>query len=92
MKVGITFDLKLTWLQQGLSHEQVAEFDSEETIAGIESALNELGFTTERIGNIIELTTALANNRRWDLVFNISEGYFGTGREAQVPTDRKSVV
>ncbi|HPK04616.1 MAG TPA: ATP-grasp domain-containing protein [Bacteroidales bacterium] len=86
MKVGITFDLKLTWLQQGLSHEQVAEFDSEETIAGIESALNELGFTTERIGNIIELTTALANNRRWDLVFNISEGYFGTGREAQVPT------
>ncbi|MGB4204661.1 MAG: ATP-grasp domain-containing protein [Bacteroidales bacterium] len=85
MKVGITFDLKSSWLQQGLSHEQAAEFDSEETIAGIESALNELGFTTERIGNIIELTKALASNKRWDLVFNISEGYFGTGREAQVP-------
>lgn len=85
MIVGLTYDLKSTWLAQGLTPEQVAEFDSEETIAGIESALNELGYQTERIGNIIELANALVSGKRWDLVFNIAEGYFGIGREAQVP-------
>jgi len=85
MIVGLTYDLKSTWLAQGLTHEQVAEFDSEETIAGIESALNELGYPTERIGNIIELANALVSGKRWNLVFNVAEGYYGIGREAQVP-------
>ena len=85
MITGLTYDLKTTYLQQGFSHEEVAEFDSEETITGIEAALNELGFRTERIGNIMELTRALAGNKRWDLVFNIAEGMYGIGRESQVP-------
>jgi D-alanine-D-alanine ligase len=85
MKIGLTYDLKATYLQQGFSHEEVAEFDTEETIAGIESTLNELGYQTERIGNIVELTNALASGKRWDLVFNIAEGLYGIGREAQVP-------
>jgi D-alanine-D-alanine ligase len=85
MIVGLTFDLKSTYLAQGFSTEEVAEFDSEETIAGIESTLNELGYQTERIGNIVELTQALASGKRWDLVFNIAEGFYGIGREAQVP-------
>lgn len=85
MLVGLTYDLKTTYLQQGFTPEQVAEFDSEETIAGIESALNESGFRTGRIGNILELAQALVKGERWDIVFNIAEGYFGIGREAQVP-------
>lgn len=85
MIVGLTFDLKTSYLEQGFSHEEVAEFDSEETISGIEQALKSLGYQTERIGNIIELTRALANGSSWDLVFNIAEGLYGMGREAQVP-------
>jgi D-alanine-D-alanine ligase len=85
MKIGLTYDLKATYLQQGFSPEEVAEFDTEETITGIESALNELGYQTERIGNIVELTNALASEKRWDMVFNIAEGLYGIGREAQVP-------
>jgi D-alanine-D-alanine ligase len=85
MIVGLTYDLKTTWLRQGFSPEEVAEFDSEETIAGIESTLNELGYQTERIGNILELASALVSGKRWDLVFNIAEGMYGLGREAQVP-------
>jgi len=85
MKIGLTYDLKTTYLQQGFSPEEVAEFDTEETIAGIESTLNELGYQTERIGNIVELTNALTSGTRWDLVFNIAEGLYGIGREAQVP-------
>lgn len=85
MIVGLTYDLKTTYLRQGFSHEDVAEFDSEETIAGIELALIALGYQTERIGNILELANALVSGKRWDLVFNIAEGMYGIGREAQVP-------
>jgi len=85
MIVGLTFDLKDTYLKQGFSKEEVAEFDSEETISGIESALNSLGYQTERIGNILELTAELSKGKRWDIVFNIAEGLHGLGREAQVP-------
>jgi D-alanine-D-alanine ligase len=85
MIVGLTFDLKDTYLKQGFSKKEVAEFDSEETIFGIENTLNILGHQTERIGNIIDLTHALVKGDRWDLVFNIAEGLFGMGREAQVP-------
>lgn len=85
MIIGLTFDLKDTYLKQGFSKEEVAEFDTEETISGIENALNSLGYQTERIGNIVELTHALAAGKRWDIVFNIAEGLYGIGREAQVP-------
>ena len=85
MTIGLTYDLKATYLEQGFSHEEVAEFDSEETISGIEKALHALGYRTERIGNIMELTQALVEEKRWDLVFNIAEGLYGMGREAQVP-------
>lgn len=85
MKAGITYDSKSAYLKNGFTKEEAAEFDSEETIEGIENALKRLGFTTERIGNIGELTLALAAGDRWDIVFNIAEGVYGTGREAQVP-------
>ena len=85
MKAGITYDSKSAYLKNGFTKEEAAEFDSEETIEGIENALQNLGFTTERIGNIGELTIALAAGYRWDIVFNIAEGVYGTGREAQVP-------
>lgn len=85
MKVGLTYDLKSDYLKNGYSPEEVAEFDSEETIASIENALQTLGYSTERVGNIINLTHALAKGNRWDMVFNIAEGLYGIGREAQVP-------
>ncbi|MFW5782803.1 MAG: D-alanine--D-alanine ligase family protein [Candidatus Muiribacteriaceae bacterium] len=85
MKIGITFDLKDFYIRKGYSKEEVAEFDSEETIKGIESAILNLGVKVDRIGNINDLTGRLANGDRWDLVFNIAEGLYGFGRESQVP-------
>jgi D-alanine-D-alanine ligase len=85
MHIGLTFDLKTTYLQKGFTEDEIAEFDSEETIEGIQTALTDLGHTTELVGNITELTAALVNGQRWDLVFNICEGLYGIGREAQVP-------
>ncbi|MCK9225378.1 MAG: ATP-grasp domain-containing protein [Candidatus Muirbacterium halophilum] len=85
MKVGITYDLKDDYIKLGFKGEEIAEFDSEETISGIEKALQKSGFETERIGNINSLVKALGEGKKWDIVFNIAEGLYGFGRESQVP-------
>jgi len=86
MIIGITFDLRSEYLAMGYSEEDTAEFDREDTISAIETALADLGHRPERIGNARQLTGQLAAGERWDLVFNIAEGLSGIGREAQVPT------
>jgi len=85
LKVGFTYDLKDDYLALGFNAVDVAEFDSLETIEGIEGALQRLGYEVERIGNVKSLTEKLLEGKRWDLVFNIAEGVAGIGREAQVP-------
>jgi D-alanine-D-alanine ligase len=85
MKIGLTYDLRSDYLAEGYSEEETAEFDRPETIEGIEGALLELGYRTERIGNAKRLVERLAHRDRWDLVFNIAEGLHGVTREAQAP-------
>ena len=85
MKIGITYDLRQDYLALGFSEEETAEFDQIGTIDAIDNTLTQLGHETERIGNIWSLTEKLAKGNRWDLVFNIAEGLYGMGREAQVP-------
>lgn len=85
MKIGLCYDLRQEYLDQGYSLEQTAEFDSLETIEALEQALSSLGFNTERIGNAQALARALSLGARWDLVFNIAEGLFGPGRESLAP-------
>jgi D-alanine-D-alanine ligase len=85
MVVGITCDLRDEYLAQGFREEEVAEFDLAETIEALEQTLQGLGYKTDRIGNIKSLNLRLASGDRWDIVFNIAEGLYGFGREAQVP-------
>jgi D-alanine-D-alanine ligase len=85
MRIGLTYDLRSDYLKEGFSEEETAEFDKESTIEAIERELHFLGHSTERIGHIFKLTQKLVEGKRWDLVFNISEGLYGIGREAQVP-------
>jgi len=85
MLVGLTYDLRSDYLAMGMSMEDTAEFDKEETVAGIEGALCELGYATDRIGHAKALVKRLEAGDRWDLVFNICEGLCGVAREAQVP-------
>jgi len=83
--IGFTYDLKDDYLTKGFSLEDAAEFDTLETIDGICNALTELGHRVDKIGGAIHLTERLVKGNRWDIVFNISEGVYGIGREAQVP-------
>ncbi len=85
MKVGITYDLRQEYLLLGYSLEDTVEMDREDTVDAIEEVLRDLGFQTDRIGNVRRLVERLASGDRWDLVFNIAEGMRGYGREAQVP-------
>ncbi len=85
MKIGLTYDLRSWYLERGYGEEETAEFDRDDTIESLESAIQGLGHATERIGNAMQLVQALARGQRWDLVFNIAEGLRGIGREALVP-------
>ncbi len=85
MKIGLTYDLRSEYLSMGLTPDETAEFDRDDTIDAIEKTLNDLGYETDRIGNGRRLTERLVRGDRWDLVFNIAEGRSGIGREAQVP-------
>jgi D-alanine-D-alanine ligase len=85
LTIGLTYDLRSDYLKEGYSEEETAEFDSEVTIESVESTLQSLGYKTERIGNVKALLKSLGQGKKWDLVFNIAEGLYGIGREAQVP-------
>jgi len=85
MKIGLTYDLRADYLAAGYDELETAEFDREDTIDALETAISGLGHTTDRIGNAHRLIEQLARGNRWDLVFNIAEGLNGIGREAQVP-------
>jgi D-alanine-D-alanine ligase len=65
--------------------DETAEFDKQETIDALEKSLKLMGYETEPVGNTFQLIEALALGKRWDLIFNISEGLYGDGRESVVP-------
>ncbi|MGE0142809.1 MAG: D-alanine--D-alanine ligase [Planctomycetota bacterium] len=85
MKIGLTYDLKSDWMARGLSAEDAAEFDSEETVEAIANAIAARGHEVDRIGNLFALMPRLCAGERWDLVWNFAEGRQGIGRESQVP-------
>jgi D-alanine-D-alanine ligase and related ATP-grasp enzymes len=83
--IGITYDLRDDYLKEGYGLEETAEFDLPDTIEAIEKVILDNGFQADRIGNVKALTRRLTADNRWDLVFNIAEGMYGFGREAQIP-------
>lgn len=85
MKIGLTYDLRSWYLDRGYSMEDTAEFDKQETVDAIDTALQKMGFETEQVGNCFQVIESLAAGKSWDLVFNIAEGLYGDGRESVIP-------
>jgi D-alanine-D-alanine ligase and related ATP-grasp enzymes len=85
MKVGLTYDLRSWYIDRGYSMDETAEFDKQETVDALDNSLKQMGHETEPIGNVFQLIEALAEGKRWDIVFNIAEGLYGDGRESVVP-------
>jgi D-alanine-D-alanine ligase len=84
MRMGLAYDLRGDYRALGFSEEQVAEFDSKETIDEIAAAIERCGASVERIGNGRALANMFAGGARFDLVFSIAEGLKGRNREGQV--------
>jgi D-alanine-D-alanine ligase len=85
MRIALVYDLRDDYRALGFSEEEVAEFDSVDTIDQLEGALWELGCEVTRVGRGQVLAARLAAGERFDLVFSIAEGVKGRSREAQVP-------
>ncbi|MBL7214847.1 MAG: ATP-grasp domain-containing protein [Phycisphaerae bacterium] len=83
--VGLVYDLRSEYLAEGYSEEEVAEFDSDETVQLLQEAIERCGYRTERIGHGKSLSLRLAAGHRWDMIFNIAEGIGGRCRESYVP-------
>lgn len=82
MTVGLTYNLK-----KGIESEiedAEAEYDSIETVLAIKEALEQIGCEIELLEADNGIFKKLLNTKA-DIVFNIAEGIFGRGREAQVP-------
>lgn len=87
LNIGLIFDLKegYEW-KEGDPFDANYEFDRELTVSLIESAINTLGFRSVRIGNVYGLVEKIQRvKEEIEFVFNIAEGMYGRGREAQVP-------
>ena len=85
MRVALVYDLRDDYRALGFSEEEVAEFDSVETIDALAGALAALGIEPVRVGRGQALAARLAAGERYDIVFSIAEGVRGRSREAQVP-------
>jgi len=85
MIIGLVYDLRTDYKNLDYDEEDIAEFDSEETISAIDEAIKSLGYETDRIGNAQSLCSRLVAGERWDLIFNIAEGLSGRCRESHVP-------
>jgi D-alanine-D-alanine ligase len=85
MRIALVYDLRDDYRALGLSEEEVAEFDSVETIDQLAGALEALGCAVTRVGRGQALAARLVAGTRYDLVFSIAEGVKGRSREAQVP-------
>jgi D-alanine-D-alanine ligase len=85
MRVALVYDLRDDYCALGHSEEEIAEFDSVETIDELAGALEALGCAVERVGRGQALATRFVQGDCFDLVFSIAEGLRGRSREAQVP-------
>jgi D-alanine-D-alanine ligase len=85
MRIGLVYDLRDDYRALGFSEEEVAEFDSVDTIDHLAGALEALGCEVTRVGRGQALAAWLVEGMRFDLVFSIAEGVTGRSREAQVP-------
>ena len=86
MKIGFTYDLRsIHQPKKNSPIDYYGEYESDETINAIENALQKLGHSVIKIGNIKDLIRFLADGKKVDLVFNMAEGREGRARESQVP-------
>jgi D-alanine-D-alanine ligase len=87
LRVGITFDTREDFgFVAAEPDDWDAEFAVSTAVDDIAHALEDIGHTVSFIGSGRKLLDNFRNvENSVDIVFNIAEGFFGRGREAQIP-------
>jgi D-alanine-D-alanine ligase len=83
MKVALTYNLKEK--DPTKPADYFSEFDSQETVNAIASAIETKGHSVVPVNVSRENLIAYLKNNRIDLVFNIAEGTCGKFRESEIP-------
>ena len=83
MNIALTYNLKKK--DTSKPHDYFSEFDSEDTINAIVSALRQKGHTVSPIDVESPTLFSYFKTNRVDIVFNIAEGKRGKFRESEVP-------
>ena len=83
MKIAITYNLKKK--DESKPADYFSEYDSEETINAIVSALKQKGHSVEAIEVEYPNLISYFRKNRVDMVFNIAEGRHSKFRESEVP-------
>jgi len=83
MKIALTCNLKKK--DSSKPHDYFSEWDSEETIHAITSALESKGHSVDTIDVEYPGLFSYFRKNKVDLVFNIAEGKYGKFRESEVP-------
>lgn len=86
LKIALVYDPRSTYRELGYSEIDCADLSLDEEAPAISAALERLGHHVTLISGITPLVQQLAIGKatEWDLVFNVSEGFYGTARESQV--------
>ncbi|KAB8273824.1 cytochrome P450 [Aspergillus minisclerotigenes] len=87
LNIAFVYDPKDYYESIGFSKSECADLADDVTINGVASALESLGHRVVHVPGIKTLVKHLSaeHHKQWDLVFNYSEGVFGSARESQVP-------
>ena len=84
MRIGLTFDLQAEYLEKNYSWKRLQNWILPKQSKHWSAPCSHwLRYRSDRW--IESLVGKLAAGEKWDMVFNISEGMHGLGREAQIP-------
>ncbi len=83
MKIALTYNLKK--YDSSKPADYFSEFDSEETVNAIASAIRNKGHSVELVEAESSLLLSYFKKTSVDLVFNIAEGKSGKFRESEIP-------
>ncbi|KFX94757.1 hypothetical protein V490_04196 [Pseudogymnoascus sp. VKM F-3557] len=87
LKIALVYDARSTYRELGYSEINCADLSKDEETPAISNTLKLIGHHVTLIPGIKPLVQQLAVGKaaEWDLVFNVSEGFYGSARESQVP-------
>lgn len=87
LKIALVAEQRSTYLGLGFTNEECAALTHDGEIKAVAGTLETLGHEVTLVPGVSYLVEYLSAGtyKKWDLVFNMAQGFHGPAREAQVP-------